>query len=411
MNVADHIYEVSELTREIKRTLEGAFPPLWMKGELSNVLLHRSGHLYLTLKDDSAAIKGVMWRTQAQRLAFRPENGTEVLVFGRLSLYEPRGEYQLVIEMMQPGGRGALAIEFERLKEKLTAEGLFDPDRKQPIPVNPRHIGVITSDTGAAVRDVLVTLARRGFGIDVTLAPARVQGEGAAQSVADALAKLQALPEPPDVILVTRGGGSLEDLWAFNEEITVRAVAACPIPIISGVGHETDTTLTDLAADLRAPTPTGAAERATPDRQDTLRHLSSLGNRLGRSAWLVIENFRQRVENFAGAYGLRRLPDRIEQQLQRLDDLGDRAERSIEDLLDWHGDQLDRQRDRLTALSPLSVLQRGYAVVRSGDKVVRDAAELMEGQLLDLVLMRGKAEARVEKVQPGEGPTGKKKRS
>ncbi|MFH0884008.1 MAG: exodeoxyribonuclease VII large subunit [bacterium] len=411
MNVADHVYGVSELTHQIKRTIEGAFPPLWLKGELSNVLLHRSGHLYLTLKDDAASIKGVMWRTQAQRLDFRPENGTEVLVFGRLSVYEPRGEYQIVIEMMQPGGRGALAVEFERLKEKLTAEGLFDPTRKRPIPSNPRQLGVVTSETGAAVRDVLVTLARRGFGIDVTLAPARVQGEGAAQSVADALAKLQALPEPPDVIIIARGGGSLEDLWAFNEEITVRAIAACLIPVISGVGHETDTTLTDLAADLRAPTPTGAAERATPDRHETERHLATLGNRLGRSTWLVIENFRQRVDGYAGAYGLRRLPDRIEQQFQRLDNLGDRAERSIAGRLERLTERIGRQGDRLTALSPLSVLERGYAVVKSGKTVVRDVAELMEGQLIDLILMRGQAEARVEKVRPGEGPTGTKKPS
>jgi len=409
MNVADRVYGVSELTREIKRTIEGAFPPLWLKGELSNVLLHRSGHLYLTLKDDAASIKGVMWRTQVQKLDFRPENGNEVLVFGRLSVYEPRGEYQIVIEMMQPGGRGALAVEFERLKEKLASEGLFAPERKRPIPVNPRRIGVVTSDTGAAVRDVLVTLARRGFGIDVILAPARVQGEGAAQSVADALATLQALPEPPDVILVARGGGSLEDLWAFNEEITVRAVAACTIPIISGVGHETDTTLTDLAADLRAPTPTGAAERATPDRHELERQLAALGSRLGRSTWMVVESLRQRVEGYAGAYGLRRLPDRIEQYFQRFDDLEDRSERSLRGNLERMSGTLDRQIDRLAALSPLGVLKRGYAVVKSGEKVVRDAAELIEGQLLDLVLMRGQAGARVEQVRPGDGPTGSKR--
>jgi len=409
MNVADRVYGVSELTREIKRTIEDTFPPLWLKGELSNVVLARSGHLYLTLKDEAASIRGVMWRGQVQGLSFRPEDGTEVLVFGRLSLYEPRGEYQIVIEAMQPGGRGALAVEFEKLKQKLASEGLFDPDRKKPIPVNPRRIGVVTSDTGAAVRDVIVTLARRGFDIEVLLAPAQVQGETASRSIVSALERLQSLDIPPDVIIVARGGGSLEDLWAFNEEPTVRAISACPIPIISGVGHETDTTLTDLVADLRAPTPTGAAEHATPDRRDVQRQLTQMGTRLGRSTWLVVENLRQRVEGFAGAYGLRLLPDRIEQQLMRLDDLQERAERALNGNLERKSDHIERNAGRLKALSPLAVLERGFAVVRSGSEVIHDAGQLMEGQLLEVILKRGRAETRVERVEPGEGPTGEKK--
>lgn len=400
MNVADRVYEVSELTREVKRTLESGFPPLWLRGELTDVVLHRSGHLYFSLKDASAKIRGVMWRTRVQRLDFRPENGTEVLVFGRLVVYEKTGVYQIDSEAMQLAGMGALALEFEKLKARLAAEGLFDPARKRPLPRTPRHIGVVTSDSGAAVRDVLVTLARRGFDIRVTLAPARVQGDGASQDVANAIHRLESLPEPPDVLIVARGGGSLEDLWAFNEEPVVRAIADCTIPVISGVGHETDTTLVDFVSDLRAPTPTGAAERATPDRLDLQRQVDNLGHRLGRGARLTVEALRQRIERAAGGYGLRRLPDRLLQLSQQMDDLEGRGERALLGLLDRRTERVARYGDRLAALSPKEVLRRGYAVVRSGDWVIQDAADLMEGQLLDLLLARGEAEARVEKVRP-----------
>lgn len=400
MNVAERVYQVGELTREIKRTLESAFPPLWLRGELSDVVHHRSGHLYLTLKDADAQIRGVMWRSRVQRLEFRPENGTEVLVFGRISVYEKGGSYQLSIEAMQPAGVGALALEFEKLKKRLAAEGLFDPERKRPVPPTPSVIGVVTSESGAAVRDVLTTLARRAFGVTVLLAPAKVQGEGAARSVADALARLQQADPRPEVIIVARGGGSLEDLWAFNEELTVRAVAECPIPIISGVGHETDTTLTDFVADLRAPTPTGAAERATPDRRDTQRHIQNMAHRLGRAANLTVDALRQRVDRAAGAYGLRRLPDRIAQYMQQVDDLERRGERSLRTLLERRVERLERFGDRLSALSPREVMRRGYAVVRSGDWVIRDAADLIEGQEVDLMLARGEASARVERVRP-----------
>lgn len=408
MNVADRVYGVSELTREIKGALETSFPPLWLKGELSNVLVARSGHLYLTLKDDQAAIKGVMWRGNVQKLIFRPEDGAEVLVFGRLSVYEPRGEYQIVLEAMQPAGRGALAVEFEKLKEKLAAEGLFNLERKLPLPESPQRIGVVTSDTGAAVRDMLVTLARRGLGIEVVLAPAQVQGQGASESIVRALQRLEAMDDPPDLILLGRGGGSLEDLWAFNEEATVRAVAACTIPIISGVGHETDTTLTDFVADLRAPTPTGAAELATPDKQETRRAVEAFTTRLGRATWNVVERLRQRIENLSGAYGLRRVPDRIEQHLMRLDDLQQDAERGLMGRMERLDISLDRYAERMTALSPLKVLERGYSVVRSGATVIRDAAQLIEGQEVELLLRKGEASARVEQVRPARKGRGER---
>ena len=400
MNVADRVFGVSELTREIKRTLEGSFDPLWLRGELTDVVLHRSGHLYFSLKDTDAKLRGVMWRTRVQRLDFRPENGTEVLVFGRVVVYEKTGVYQLDCEVMQPAGMGALALEFEKLKARLAAEGLFDPARKRPIPRTPRHIGVVTSESGAAVRDVLVTLARRGFDIRVTLVPARVQGSGASEDVARAIRELETSDDKPEVIIVARGGGSLEDLWAFNEEPAVRAVADCAIPIISGVGHETDTTLIDFVSDLRAPTPTGAAERATPDRLEILRHVDGLSHRLGRGARLTVEALSQRIERAAGGYGLRRLPDRLLQLGQQMDDLEARAERSLVTSMQRRRDRFERFSDRLNALSPTAVLSRGYAVVRSGNWVISDAADLVEGQKIELMLARGEAAARIEEVRP-----------
>ncbi|MCB2199583.1 exodeoxyribonuclease VII large subunit [bacterium] len=400
MNVADQVYGVGELTRLIKRTLEGSFDSLWLRGELTDVVHHRSGHLYFSLKDADAKLRGVMWRTRVQRLDFRPENGTEVLVFGRIVVYEKTGVYQLDCEVMQPAGMGALALEFEKLKARLAAEGLFDQGRKKPVPKTPRHIGVVTSESGAAVRDVLVTLARRGFDIKVTLAPARVQGQGASEDVARAIHELETLPDTPDLIIVARGGGSLEDLWAFNEEPAVRAVADCPIPIISGVGHETDTTLIDFVSDLRAPTPTGAAEQATPDRLDLLRHVDNMGHRLGRGARLTVEALGQRIERAAGGYGLRRLPDNLLQLSQQVDDLEARAERSLLTGMQRTQDRFERYSDRLAALSPTAVLSRGYAVIKSGSWVIKDASDLVEGQVLDLMLARGEASARVEEVRP-----------
>jgi exodeoxyribonuclease VII large subunit len=324
----------------------------------------------------------------------------DVLLFGRIVVYERGGVYQLDAEAIQPAGVGALAAKLEKLKARLAAEGLFDEARKRSLPSAPRHIGVVTSDTGAAVRDVLVTLARRGFGITVTLAPTRVQGEGAAEEVARAIARLEGLPDPPDLLLVVRGGGSLEDLWAFNEEVAVRAVAGSSIPVISGVGHESDWTLVDLAADLRAPTPTGAAERATPDRLDLRQRVETMGHRLGRAGRVYIEGLRQRVEAAGGAYGLRRIPDQLAQHAQRLDTLQGSAERALAHRLERTGDRLGRHGERLQALSPLAVLGRGYAVATSNGRVVRDAAELMEGELLQLRLARGEADARVEEVRP-----------
>lgn len=397
-NVAGHVFTVGELTGEIKKALESGFKPMWLKGELSGVHFHRSGHLYLTLKDNAAQISGVMWRSRVGRLDFRPEDGTEVLAFGRLVVYEKGGRYQFDIDTLQPAGRGALAIEFEKLKARLTAEGLFEESRKRPLPRLPKKIGVITSPSGAAVRDILVTLNRRGFDLDVLFVPAKVQGDGAAEEVAAAINAFGEMEERPDVLIVGRGGGSIEDLWAFNEEILVRAVADSPIPVISGVGHETDFTLVDFAADLRAPTPTGAAERATPDKEETSEQVRHLSARLERSAKGTVEMYRKRLELASGAYGLKRIPDRIAQHGQNLDELDRRMAQSIQAGLRFREQQIDSISRNLDALSPRKVMERGYSVVLKGNKPVTDTSQLEENDSILLKFARGSAESTINKV-------------
>jgi exodeoxyribonuclease VII large subunit len=402
MNQADQVYGVSDLTREIKRTLESNFRSMWLRAELSDVVLHRSGHLYLTLKDAGATLRGVMWRNAAARLEFTPENGLDVLMYGRITVYEKGGNYQFAIEAMQQAGIGALALEFEKLKARLQSEGLFDPERKQPIPKMPSRIGVLTSSSGAAVRDVLVTLARRGFGLTVTLIPVKVQGDGSAQEVAHGISRFNEMAESerPDVLIIARGGGSLEDLWAFNEEEVVRAIAESTIPIISGVGHETDTTLADFTADLRAPTPTGAAEAATPDRTDLKHRIVTSEQRLVRGIRGLLEGYQQRLDAAAGGYGLRRFPDQLQQWMQQVDDSETRTRRAIEQRLRDLSEKIERHGQRLIALSPLAVLERGYSVVRSGDWVIQDSTELIEGQEITVRFARGEADSRVEKIRP-----------
>ncbi len=392
---ATKVLSVGELTRQIKRTLETEFPPVWLRGEISGLNFHQSGHLYLTIKDADAQISAVMWRSRISRLEVRPENGQEVLVYGHLVVYERGGKYQLDLELIQPAGIGALAIEFEKLKKRLEAEGLFAPERKKPLPLFPRTIGVITSASGAAVRDILVTLSRRGFNLDVVFVPSKVQGDGAAEEIADAIKRLEQLDPKPDLLILGRGGGSIEDLWAFNEETTVRAVADCSIPVISGVGHETDFTLTDLVADKRAPTPTAAAEHATRDRLEIQRQVSQVGYRLVNTISGVLEGFKLRLESASGAYGLRRLPDRINQAIQTLDDFDYRSKNALKNGLTRRFDRLENFHDRLTALSPRSVLDRGYALVEKDKKLVTDGSKLENGDILDITLAKGKTKASV----------------
>ncbi len=348
-----HEYTVSEIAFALKKTIEDAYGLVRVRGEISGFKRAASGHLYLALKDDRAVLDGVCWRGTASGLGFRPEDGLEVIVTGRLTTYPGRSRYQLVIEHMEPAGVGALMALFEERKRRLAALGLFAPERKRPLPYLPARIGLVTSPTGAVLRDILHRLAER-FPLPVLLWPVPVQGEGAAERIAaaiegfDRLAAEGRIP-PPDLLIVARGGGSIEDLWAFNEEVVARAAAACSIPLISAVGHETDTTLIDFAADRRAPTPTAAAEMAVPVRAELLATTEGLGERLIHAIGRGLRDRRQELDGLA-----RGLPDPhalMRFAEQRLDDLGERLRlRTPLAVLEDQGERLDTRHARLSEL-------------------------------------------------------------
>ena len=395
---------VTQLSAAIKRTVEDGFARVRVRGELSGAKRAASGHFYAALKDDNALIDMVMWKGQAARLAFRPEDGIEVIATGKLTTYPGRSKYQLVVESLEVAGEGALMLLFEKLKARLGAEGLFDRERKQPLPYLPRVIGVVTSPTGAVIRDILHRLADR-CPTRVIVWPVLVQGEGAAAQVANAVRGFDALapggPVPrPDLVIVARGGGSIEDLWAFNEEIVVRAIADCRIPTISAVGHETDVTLADYAADVRAPTPTAAAEMAVPVRAELIAQLATWRSRMTGAATRHRALAGERLTALA-----RHLPKRealYAPQRQRLDDAAERLDRSQRHRLALAGERLvtlgaalrpallarawDRDRAKLaglarllTSLDPRALLARGYAMVRDADGAIVPSAARARG--------------------------------
>ncbi len=373
-------WTVSGLTRHIREALESdvELQDVWVQGEISNLSRPSSGHVYFTLKDASASLRCVIWRSTAVRLAVALEEGSAAVVHGKIGVYEVGGQYQLYGDQVRPAGEGALYQEFLRLKAALESEGLFAAERKRPIPELPKRIGVVTSATGAALRDVLNTIKRRLPIAEVTLATSAVQGDEAPQQLVEALAALNGLRPPPDVILVVRGGGSIEDLWSFNDERVVRAVSGSAVPIISGVGHETDFTLTDFAADLRAPTPTAAAELATPVRAlDLLADLQSVKARIGESVIALLGNYRNEI--LAASQDLRFQSPlrRIQTGRQQIDDLAHRAAAGQGHVLALAASELQGLDRRLATLSPLQVLGRGYAVVtRQADgQVVRKVAD------------------------------------
>ena len=383
---------VSEISAALKRVVEDRFGFVRIRGELSGVKRAASGHLYLSLKDENARIDGVMWRGNAQRLGFQPEDGVEVIVTGKLTTYPGRSNYQVVIDRMEIAGEGALLALLAKTKARLEAEGLFDPARKRRLPFLPRVIGVVTSPTGAVIRDILHRLADR-FPVHVLVWPVLVQGQGAADQVAAAVRGFGALPSDgpiprPDLVIVARGGGSIEDLWCFNEEVVVRAVAACPIPIISAVGHETDTTLVDFAADLRAPTPTAAAEIAVPVREELLQQLAELALRKRRAVNRPLQLGRERL--IARAERLPKPQALFSPHAQRLDQAAERLRRGLVDRthlargsfervgsrlsLPLLSARLERAQERLAglarlhaSLNPDAVLQRGYVRVTGAD--------------------------------------------
>lgn len=394
---------VSQLTQDIRDTLESDFAEVTVCGEVSGFSAPRSGHWYLTLKDDAAQIAAVVWKSTVSRIKFAVEDGAQVVVRGRLTVYPPRGSYQLVIEHMQPVGEGSWRAKFRRLHEKLAAEGLFDPRRKRPLPLLPRRVVVITSPTGAAVRDFLQVAQRRWRGSQITILPTKVQGVGAGVQLAAAVDLANRLRPAADVIVVTRGGGSIEDLWEFNDEQLVRAIAASRIPVVSGVGHEIDVTLCDLVADLRALTPSEAAERVFPDQQSLQENLLELQARLVRGLRRRGADAKQQIDRLAQSRVLRRPLDFLLQHSQRLDDRAARLLWLSENDLKRRRSQLQGMAGQLEALSPLNVLSRGYSVTLiTAGQPIQDAAEVPIGTQVSTRLHRGRLLSTVTAVTTAE---------
>lgn len=375
-------WTVTELTLYITDVLEmdPELQDVWLRGEVSNFSRAASGHLYFTLKDTGAVINCVMWRTDAGHLVWRPALGDAVLAHGRISVYAPRGGYQLYVDRLEPAGQGDLHAQFEQLRDRLRAEGLFEPERKKPLPAFPKVLGVVTSPQAAALRDVLNVLHRRYPLVRVVLAPCLVQGESAPPQIVAALQSLDARDDL-DLILLVRGGGSLEELWAFNDERVARAIAACHHPVVSGVGHETDFTIADFVADLRAPTPSAAAELSVPDQVELRQYIESGAGRLAAGVERCLEGARQRLDGRQQA--LRRLSPlaRVDAHRQQVDDLVRRSQRTLAHGLRLRHEGLAGLGARLAALSPQATLARGYAIVRRGDTgaVVRRVSQVQAG--------------------------------
>ena len=348
------------MTGLLRTSIEERFFDIWLEGELSNLRAPGSGHVYCTLKDKTSQIRAVLFRSTAVRLRFALQEGLQVIVRGRLTVYEPRGEYQIVLDTVEPKGIGVLQLAFEQLKERLAAEGLFDQDRKKSIPIFPRAVGVITSLTGAAIRDILTVLRRRWPTLHILIAPVQVQGESAGRQIAEALTALNDLGSV-DVIIVGRGGGSLEDLWSFNEEVVVRAIAASHVPVVSAVGHEIDVTLADFVADLRSPTPSAAAEAVVPVLAETVERLLELKVRLGQVMLRHCAFERQRLDN--GIRGVADVRFRLQEAAQRTDDMVDRLREMVQQLLAAGRERVHGVQRNLSGLNPILAIKQGLATV------------------------------------------------
>jgi exodeoxyribonuclease VII large subunit len=391
---------VAQLTAQIKNALEGEFPSVWVSGEISNYSRPQSGHSYFTLKDDQAQIRAVMWRGTATRLKFDLADGLDVICHGHIDVYAPRGSYQLVIDQLQPKGIGALELALRKLREKLAAEGLFDPARKRPLPAFPRRLAFVTSPTGAAVRDFLEVLRRRWRGVDVMIIPARVQGDGAAQEIVAGIRLANRIMPRPDVLVVGRGGGSLEDLWAFNEEPVVRAIAASKIPTVSAVGHEIDVTLSDLAADVRALTPSEAAERVVPASEEISGRMRSYQQRLRHAANRRVALLRAKFDGIANQRPFRRPFEVIHERSRRLDELSMHSNAAMRRMLRNYTGELATIAGKIESLSPLAVLARGYTITQDAKTriAVRSAGQLRVGQAIVTRFVSGEATSKVEAI-------------
>jgi exodeoxyribonuclease VII large subunit len=438
------ILTVSELNATIRDLLENELTNVWVEGEISNARVWNTGHMYFTLKDGSSQIKAVMFRSAVRYLKFKPEDGLKVVARGKVSVYDPKGEYQIICEHMEPKGLGSLQMAFEQLKKKLAAEGLFDPARKRPLPALPRRIGLVTSLDGAALRDIIRVLRRRYPNAHLVLSGTRVQGEGAGREIAHAIRKVERI-DAVDVIILARGGGSLEDLWAFNEEVLARVIAACPVPIISGVGHETDFTIADFVADLRAPTPSAAAELVVRAKDEFFAHIDRIGERLDAAIHHRLRRMETRLHSLEARPGYAGFEGRIAVRGRHVSELAadlrecvmqgvtrrsrrvDALRRSLSQFDPRHRLAAVRTRlvsrdaqlqaaasrrvtvaqrrvgalaARIDGLSPLAVLGRGYSVTwdASRTRIIRDAVTLKPGDRVSVTLERGGFEATVDKV-------------
>lgn len=389
---------VSQFTALLKGLVEAAFPSVWVSGEVSNLSRPQSGHCYFTLKDEHAQLRAVVWRTSAARMKFQLRDGMEIVCKGGVDLYAQRGSYQLVVTEAQPLGVGVLEMALLRLKEKLQSEGLFDPGRKRPLPRFPQRIGVVTSPTGAAISDFLQVLQRRWRAAHVLVIPTRVQGHGAAQEIAAAIATAQRVRPRLDVLVVGRGGGSVEDLWCFNEEPVVRALAGCKIPTVSAVGHEIDVTLADLAADVRALTPTEAAERVVPSAEDVSAHLQERGKRLGSALRRCVGLGRARLDGVAARRPLARPHAWLADHARRFDELDVAARRLMQAATQQQEQRLGSLAGKLDSLSPLAVLGRGYSITSDAQTgaTLRSINKSRPGQRLLTRLLDGEVVSVVE---------------
>lgn len=390
------IYSVSELSQGIKYLLETNFRELWVEGEISGLKVSSLGHTYFDLKDATSNISGVMFRGFAATLKFDLANGLLVRVRGNITTYDKQSKYQLMAKEIQPAGIGPLQLAFEQLKKKLAAEGLFDPSRKRPIPALPQKIAVVTSPTGAAIRDILSILKRRYANMHIIIAPVKVQGAGSKEEIAEAIKDLNAGFPDIDVMLVGRGGGSMEDLWAFNEEIVARAIAGSKIPVISCVGHETDFTIADFVADLRAATPSAAAELVVKSKVELAANIAGLEKRLLQSLRIYYENLQGKFRRLASSRMLANPLALLERPVRRLDDAVEGMIHASGERLRRAGEKLNLQSEKLKALSPLFPLKKGYAVVKdAAGKAVKSASSLSPGDRLSLQFAEGRAEAEV----------------
>jgi len=420
----DKIYTVSEVTRMVKMELESAFPLLWVEGEISNFHRHHSGHLYFTLKDETSQLRTVMFRGEARKVPFELEDGLQVVARGRINVYEPRGEYQLIVELLEPKGKGALQLAFEQLKEKLKKEGLFDSALKKKLPVLPKKVGVVTSPRGAAIVDIIRTLERRFARLHILLYPVKVQGEGAAEEIVEGIDYLGSLPDI-DVIIIGRGGGSIEDLWAFNEEKVARAIYRCAIPVISAVGHEIDFTIADFVADIRASTPSGAAEMVIEEEESLRERIENLEKRLVHNQKFVLQEWKHEVFSLAQHRAFQNMRINLLNLEQKVDDLEMRAWSAIKDMqqkisedksramlmeekirnaLKGMLQQLQARWETLSVqlhnLSPLNILKKGYALCwkDGGQYLVRRIDEVEKEKEMTVSFFKGEFTCLVKDV-------------